>query len=252
MPVDILIYALVAAGLVFWLRSLLGTRSDDDRQRPNPFAGSGTGVPGRKTPVQSSPGLLPGSRRMAAAEGAESETLTAALDRHVSLAAGSAESGLLEISRADRSFSLARFVTGAQDAFVMIVEAFARGDRETLENLLSPAVFKIFSEALKEQEARGEKTSVEIHSIRKIEIADAKLVGRQAYITVRFTADETRVTRTADDKVVFGNPDKVSETVDIWTFGRDVRSRSPVWLVYETRDEDSQNTEYKTTPDARP
>ena len=32
MTADLLVYALVAAGLVFWLRSILGTRHGDERQ----------------------------------------------------------------------------------------------------------------------------------------------------------------------------------------------------------------------------
>ena len=38
MSADILLYALVAAGLVFWLRNILGTRHGDERQRSNPFS----------------------------------------------------------------------------------------------------------------------------------------------------------------------------------------------------------------------
>jgi hypothetical protein len=36
--VDLIIYAVIAAGLIFWLRSILGTRHGDERERPNPFA----------------------------------------------------------------------------------------------------------------------------------------------------------------------------------------------------------------------
>ena len=37
MPADLIVYALVAAGLVFWLRSILGTRHGDEQERPNPY-----------------------------------------------------------------------------------------------------------------------------------------------------------------------------------------------------------------------
>ena len=37
MPADLIVYALVAAGLVFWLRSVLGTRHGEEREHPNPF-----------------------------------------------------------------------------------------------------------------------------------------------------------------------------------------------------------------------
>ena len=37
MPADIVIYAVVAVGLILWLRSILGTRHGNERSRPNPF-----------------------------------------------------------------------------------------------------------------------------------------------------------------------------------------------------------------------
>ncbi len=37
MPADIVIYAVVAIGLIAWLRSILGTRNGSERSRPNPF-----------------------------------------------------------------------------------------------------------------------------------------------------------------------------------------------------------------------
>ena len=49
-----------------------------------------------------------------------------------------AKGGLLEIQLADRSFDAARFLGGAQQAYTMIVDAFARGDRDALKPLLSP------------------------------------------------------------------------------------------------------------------
>jgi predicted lipid-binding transport protein (Tim44 family) len=75
--------------------------------------------------------------------------------------------------------------------------------------------------------------------------------GRMSYITVRFVADETNVLFDRDGKVAHGNPDRVTETIDIWTFGRDVKSRSPAWLVYETRDENAAGQDHKTVPDAQ-
>ena len=63
-----------------------------------------------------------------------------------------------------------------------------------------------------------------------------------AYITVHFSAEETTVTRSEDGEIIAGNPDKVVEMQDIWTFGRDIKSKDPSWLLYETRgdfDEDN-------------
>lgn len=241
MPADIILYALVAAGLVIWLRNLLGTRHEDEPQRPNPFAETSE----NKSAAPVAPlagaqtGVLPDT----------SAPLGEELERHMAITE-SAQPGLMDIARIDRGFHVGHFLAGAQDAFVMIVEAFAAHDRETLSNLLHEPVFKAFESVIIDRESRGETGSIEIHAVRRAEIRNAWLDGRMAYVTVRFTADETNVVRDADGEVISGNPDRVTETIDIWTFGRDTRSRDPSWMVYETLDEDAAESDHKVVPDS--
>lgn len=244
MAADVLIYALIAAGLVFWLRSVLGTRTGDERQRPNPFTQAQQSmdktqplpVPGAE--AEAAAGLLPGYQQQAA------ETL----ERNMAVGAG-AEAGLAAIAAADRDFSLPHFLRGAQDAFIMIVEAFARADRATLRDLLHPTVYANFDAALQQREAAGETASVEIHAVRRIEVEGAKFDARTAAITVRFVADETSVLRDRDGKLLSGHPDRVTETIDIWTFTRDIRSRDLSWLLTETREGAGDAQAGSTVPD---
>ena len=60
----------------------------------------------------------------------------------------------------------------------------------------------------------------------------------------------TNVLRDKDDNIIFGDPDRVTETIDIWTFSRDTRSRDPSWVLCATRDEDAADKEDKTVPDS--
>ena len=237
MPTDIILYALIAAGLGIWLRSLLGMRHDGDRQRPNPFAESENGKAALPAPV-------PGQALDRPADTVADPF--AGLDRSMAIA-DAARPGLSSIAAQDKGFAAARFLSGAQDAFVMIVEAFAAGDRATLRNLLTPPVLSAFEAVIAEREAKGERASVEIHAVRRSEIAEAWLAGRTAQVTVRFVADETNVLRGVDGGVISGNPDRVSETIDVWTFQRDVKSRDPSWHLCQTRDDDRPG---ETVPDA--
>jgi predicted lipid-binding transport protein (Tim44 family) len=241
---DILLYGLVAAGLIFWLRSILGTRHGDERERPNPFTSQpNDGVESQthsKKPHEDSisPNII------------ESNTMSMGLGRNMSIENELADQGLLEITKYDRSFDVAHFLTGAQDAFIMIVEAFADGDRETLNRFLSSPVFDAFNKSITDREEKEQRSSMEIHSIRKTEILEAYIKDKVAYVTVKFIADETNVLRDKDDNIIFGDPDRVTETIDIWTFSRDTRSRDPSWVLCATRDEDAADQEDKTVPDS--
>lgn len=242
MDATLILYALVAAGLVFWLRSILGTRHGDERERPNPFT----------TPVQDKQ-AKPATVDPVIKNDVVTLPLAEAkpvLPRNVTIADEDAERGLMDIARVDREFDFARFAQGAQDAFAMIVEAFAAGDRDTLKNLLEPPVFTAFNRAIAEREERGETMSTEIHAVRKLDIMAAQFDGRAAYVTIRFIADETCVIKDRDGKIMSGDPDRITEMNDIWTFSHLVKNKDPIWLLHETRDGDVKEDQKTPVPDA--
>lgn len=243
MSADILIYGIVAAGLVFWLRSVLGTRHGDERQRGNPFAAPAA-EPVKKTPLNAGTQgteLRPG----------EPADMKAGLARNMSIENEGAERGLREVARALPSFDLPHFLGGAQDAFTLIIESFAAGDKETLKGLLSEPVYRAFAGVIDERARKGEKGSVEIHAIRKCEVVQAWIADKTAFVTVRFTADETSIVRDSDGLVIFGDPERITETIDLWTFSHPLRSRDPVWLLQETREDENDTLSGSTVPDAK-
>ena len=244
MDPTLILYALVAGGLVFWLRSILGTRSGEERERPNPFTAP--------TPDKQQP-----ARDPAADPVLHGDVVTLpladvrpSLPRNVTLLDETVEQGISAIARADRTFDIGKFAMNAQDAFVLIVESFAAGDRDMLKDLLEPQVYAAFDRVIAEREARGEKLSTEIHSVRKIEFMDARFDGRESVLTIRFIADETCVIRDKDNIVLSGDPDRITEMNDIWTFAKPVKSRDPIWLLRETRDGDVGEEHKTPVPDA--
>ena len=71
-------------------------------------------------------------------------------------------------------------------------------------------------------------------SIDKAEITAADMRGKSAQITVRFVSQLVSVTRDRNGAVIDGNPDKVTDVTDVWTFARDVSSRDPNWKLVAT------------------
>lgn len=250
MSAEILIYAVVAAGLVFWLRSILGTRHGSERQRPNPFTAqppaADQAAPGARAPQPGAPNdASPNDASLAAMEN-NAGPLALPKDGKVTLGNPALETILQNVVQMDRGFNLAHFANGAQDAFVMIVEAFAAADRDLLKSLLSPALYSAFDGAIQTREDAGQTMSTEIHAIRKTEINDVQIKDKMAYVTLRFVADETSVIRDRDGATASGHPDRVCETIDIWTFGRDMRAKDPTWFLFATREEESGATTIPT------
>ncbi|CCG39771.1 Tim44/TimA family putative adaptor protein [Magnetospirillum molischianum] len=206
---DIIFFAMVAAFLVLRLRSVLGRRT------------------GAEHPPE----------RWGAGEPANNVVDLASARRSVSEPApGTPTSrGLEQIRTIDRSFDLDTFLAGARAAFSMVVTAFAAGDRETLRQLLSPEVFANFVSVIDAHSARGESLTTELVSIRTVEPIDAAVRGVFLEITVRFVSEQVNLLRNAEGQVIEGNPDRIVNVTDEWTFRRDPRAADPNWLLVATR-----------------
>lgn len=233
MTAELLIYAIIAAGLIFWLRSILGTRDEDEPQRP-PLniqideKGKIVGMDGNPVPTDKS---------------ALVEELAENPKGNMAITDRDAEKALYDIAQVDREFDIYKFLQAAQDAFVFIVESFADGDRDTLKDLLGDDVYNAFDNAITAREKSGEKMMAEIQAIEKSEICEARLEKNKAFITVRFWAEEVSVTKDENGEIVAGHPEKITKMRDVWTFTRDLKSRDPRWFVVETREDGEGDNE---------
>jgi predicted lipid-binding transport protein (Tim44 family) len=142
--------------------------------------------------------------------------------------------GLDGIAAQDSSFDPRHFISGARSAYEMIVLAFANGDRRALKDLLSSEVYDSFDAVIKDREKHEQKTETRFVSIDKAELVSADARDRSAQLTVRFVSQMISVTRDKTGAIVDGNPDKVADITDVWTFARDTSSRDPNWKLVGT------------------
>ena len=212
-PVDLILFAMVAAFLVLRLRSVLGRRTGFERPA-QPEAAAG--------PTPRALDLEP----LPTAQAGEARQI-------VPDARSPAGRALARIREADPSFDPSAFLSGAEGAFRMIVEAFAAGDRETLRNLLSDETYAGFEAAIAERERAGHRQRTEIRAVTEAAIETADLRGSTADVTVRFVSDQVNMTTDATGQIV-GGADAVTELTDIWTFQRDLRSDDPTWRLVAT------------------
>jgi len=213
--IEIVIFAMIAVFLVFRLKSVLGRKTGEERRRPDPFTPpapreTADASPRAVEPVAAAPLYQPGEHR----------PLAAWLDT---------------IRQADPSFDERGFLGGAKGAFQMIVEAFAKGEREALRPLLSPDVFRGFSAEIDRRATAGEVWETKVERVREADIEGARLDDMVARVSVRFVSDQINVVRDRSGAVINGDPTRVEEVHDVWTFTRDTRSKDPNWALVETR-----------------
>lgn len=210
----VILFAMIAGFLAMRLYSVLGKRTGHEQPLPKPA-----------------------EERLAAAPMARTIDVTPEVrDTGPRLIDAGAESGLRAVIAADPSFDVAQFVEGSKAAYRMILEAFWKGDEETLGWLVEEDVRAGFTAAIEERRAAGHVLENRLVAIERAQIVEAVLEGKTARLTVRFDADIASVTRDAQGVLVAGSMSDAVETHDAWTFARDLRSDDPNWKLVETDD----------------
>ena len=230
-----LLFLVLAVVIFIRLRNVLGRRTGSERPPYDPYAAPDAkraGAPEANEPVVALPRGRSG-RAPVETSGPSTEDIEARLGRHATKDSPLGQS-LAELMRADPAFDPGQFLDGAKAAYEMIVMAFAEGDEATLKQLLGADVYEGFQRAIREREERGEKLESSLVGIDKTDIIEAEVKNRTAYVTVKFVSELISVTRDADGEVVEGDPKKVREVTDIWTFARDIASRNPNWKLVAT------------------
>lgn len=208
----VVLFAAIAAFLALRLYAVLGKRTGHEQSLPQP-AEERVGAPPMPRTID-----MPAEVREAGPRAVEAE----------------AESGLRALVAADPSFDAGQFIEGAKSAYRMILEAFWKGERDTLEWLVEAEVRDSFIGAIDAREAAGETLDHRLISIEKAAISDISVEGRIARVTMRFDADIAAVTRDRDGNVIAGSLTDAIEAHDIWTFSRDLSSDDPNWKLSDT------------------
>jgi predicted lipid-binding transport protein (Tim44 family) len=219
---DIYIIIVVALVILIFLilRSVLGQRTGRERQPYDTYSA--------RDAVRANVVKLPADTMSTSTESVDAGW------KGIAEPGSSVARGLNAITRKDKSFNAKHFVSGAQTAFEMIVLAYAQGDRRTLRKLLSREIYEGFEATIRERESKEETVESRLFAIKKSDITAVELRNRMAQITVRFVSEIISVTRDKAGTVIDGDPEKVTDVTDVWTFARNLSSRDPNWKLVAT------------------
>lgn len=204
--IQIVIYAVIAAVVLFMLYNVLGKKVG---RQPEEDARAKPPVPAGAAPV---PEPVNGQRPNV-------------LDA-VTLAS------IAGLKARDPNFDPARFLDGARQAHETIVRAYAEGDRETLKPLLAPVVMESFEGGIAAREARGETETVEFLHPARADLELATVNENRAITKVRFLAELRNRIKPAGEAV----EEQVEErrVAELWTFERTLGASDPNWVLART------------------
>jgi predicted lipid-binding transport protein (Tim44 family) len=123
-------------------------------------------------------------------------------------------------------FDIGHFLSGARQAYEMIVKAFAAGERETLRPLLAPDVMANFEAAITSREALNRTEKAEFLVTPRTDLESITVEGDVAKAVVRILAEIRTRSTSAEGEAVDDR-----RTADLWTFQRDLKSKNPNWTL---------------------
>ncbi len=204
-PIQIVIFAVIAAVVLFQLYNVLGKkvgRQPEEDARAKPPA------------APAAPGVEPASN-------GRPNVLDA-----VTLAS------IAGLKARDPNFDPIRFLDGARQAHETIVRAYAAGDRETLKPLLTPTVMASFEAGIAARETRGETETAEFLHPARADLEQAMAEENRATAKVRFLA-ELRNTVTSSDPAAEPQVEE-RRVAELWTFERTLGATDPNWVLART------------------
>lgn len=230
-----LIALIVAVVAILKLRSVLGRRTSDDETRYQERLKT---EQLREQHAPSNDKVVPMPKR--GDQGARTATgQPAPADVEVRIkemtTSREVEDGLLAIAKSDRNFDPQHFMQGAKQAYEMIVTAYAEGNKKILKDLLSNDVYDGFVDAISGRESRGEQIDQSFVGINKTEIIEAGVRDGTSHITLKFVSQLISATRDRAGEILSGDPQKITEVTDIWSFAREVGSPNPNWRLVATQ-----------------
>lgn len=188
---ELIIFAVLAAVVLFQLYSVLGRRvgRQPEEVRPN-------GVADR--PLEDAP---------------EART-------------GVPLTGLAAVRARDPNFEVGAFLNGARQAYELVVTAFARGDRDALKRILAPQVMDNFEQAIATRESEGRTEEVQFFHPPRADLEKVDVSGDVGRAVVRFLAEFRSRSKGPEGEAVDDR-----RTAELWTFERNLRGRDPNWTL---------------------
>jgi len=141
------------------------------------------------------------------------------------------EKSISEILGKIKGLTLKQFLSGAEKAMEMTIDAFSKQNTKSLELLLSRDLFSQFEKEIEKRKKKEQKLTSSIVSIVKQEIVNAKMIGRFAVIDIQFISEQINCIKDKKNKVISGNLKDIQTITEVWSFRKDITTKDPNWKI---------------------
>lgn len=221
---DIVVFFIITVFIALKLRSVLGTRNENDdiRQKTLEEFFKSKAMQNDIMPSQNKKG--------------EIIDITGQIDKkikekpqNITLSINVADSVKKELIKIN--FNETNFLKGAENVVEMVNDSFSNKDLETLKELLNVKVYNNFKQQIDELNQQNRILKSSLISFLSKKIDNIKIDNKIIFIDVIFEMEQINFIEDKDGNIVMGNKKKIQIIKEKWTFERKVNNKNNFWLI---------------------
>ena len=143
-----------------------------------------------------------------------------------------------EIKQDTTKFDEEIFIKGAEAAYEIIINAFAKGDRKALKPLLTKELYKNFEGVIKERESKKITSQMSFIGIKETKILDIDNKDTFYKVKTKFVSEIVNCLKNDKGEIIEGNPEEIKLVTDVWVFEKDLKNNDPTWYLTELSSEE--------------
>tara|TARA_A100001035_G_scaffold268491_1_gene253496 strand:- start:120 stop:734 length:615 start_codon:yes stop_codon:yes gene_type:complete len=143
-----------------------------------------------------------------------------------------------EANHDESKFNEKTFIKGAEAAYEIIINAFARGNRKTLEPLLTKDLFKSFNQVITERADKKITSEMTFIGIKETKVLNVNVEGSVHNVKTKFVSEIVNCLKNDKGEVIEGDPEQIKLVTDVWVFRKDLKSSDPTWYLTELSSEE--------------
>ena len=143
-----------------------------------------------------------------------------------------------EIKQDTTKFDEKIFIKGAEAAYEIIINAFAKGDRKALKPLLTKDLYKNFEGVIKERDSKKITSQMSFIGIKETKILDIDNKDTFYKVKTKFVSEIVNCLKGDKGEIIEGNPEEIKLVTDVWVFEKDLKNNDPTWYLTELSSEE--------------
>ena len=221
---DIVFLIIFTAVIIFKLKSVLGTRNDNDNIRQKTleefFKNKIDEANKAKTSQQTSDAKIIDITDQITKNNKSTE---------FKLSADVADNVKKELEKIN--FNEDKFLKGAENAVEMINDSFSNKDLETLKELLTTQVYNNFKKQIDELNNQNRILKSSLISFLSNKIDNIVVKNKNINIDVLFEMEQINFVEDKDGNIIMGSKKKIQKVKEKWTFEKKTGDKTNFWLI---------------------